>query len=204
MDTRQRVPKRKEVHRKNAIDQHRPYLDQRWNEGCRNAAQLWREIRDRGFSGTTSSVRQWVLEHYGRKVRSDREPLPPKPPRMSPRQLVWHILKPNESSERYLKELYKLSPDLATGADAAREFFRIVRTRDLKAWPEWRLIASHSPLASFAKHLYRDEAAVRTALDYNWSNGPVEGIVYRLKLIKRFMYGRASFDLLRARVLSTA
>ena len=197
-------PERKEVHRKNAIDPYRSYLDQRWNEGCRNAAQLWREIRDQGFGGTSSSLRQWVFKHYGRKVRSHREPLPPKPPRISPRQLVWHILKPNESSERYLKELFKLSPDLACCADVAREFFRIVRTRDLNAWPAWHLLASHSPLASFAKHLSRDEAAVCAALEYHWSNGPVEGNVHRLKLIKRSMYGRASFDLLRARVLSTA
>jgi transposase len=74
----------------------------------------------------------------------------------------------------------------------------------VEAWPAWRLLASHSPLASFAKHLSRDEAAVRAALEYHWSNGPVEGNVHRLKLIKRSMYGRASFDLLRARVLSTA
>ena len=167
-------PERKEVHRKNAIDPYRSYLDQRWNEGCRNAAQLWREIRDQGFGGTSSSLRQWVFKHYGRKVRSHREPLPPKPPRISPRQLVWHILKPNESSERYLKELFKLSPDLACCADVAREFFRIVRTRDLNAWPAWHLLASHSPLASFAKHLSRDEAAVCAALEYHWSNGPLK------------------------------
>lgn len=67
-------PERKEVHRKNAIDSYRPYLDQRWNEGCRNAAQLWREIRDRGFSGTSSSLRHWVLKHHGRKLRSHATP----------------------------------------------------------------------------------------------------------------------------------
>jgi transposase len=195
-------PERKQVRRKNAIDQHRPYLDQRWNEGCHNAAQLWREIRELGFSGTSSSVRQWVLKHFGRKIRSHREPLPPKPPRISPRQLVWHILKPNESTERHPKELFKLAPDIRTCADAAREFFRIVRVRDLNVWPKWRDFASHSPLASFARHLCRAEAAVRAALEYKWSNGPVEGNVHRLKLIKRSMYGRASFHLLRARVLS--
>ncbi|MHB1838977.1 MAG: transposase [Acidobacteriaceae bacterium] len=37
-----------------------------------------------------------------------------------------------------------------------------------------------------------------------WSNGPVEGQIHRLKLIKRFMYGRANFDLLRLRVIHTA
>jgi transposase len=197
-------PERKPVHRRSSTDEYRAFLDQRWNEGCHNAAQLWREMRDRGFRGTSSGVRQWVQQHYGRKIRSRREPSTPKPPRISPRQVVWHILKPNESSERYLKELFDLSPEIAVSADMAREFFRIVRTRDLPAWPKWRDSASHGLLASFAKHLRRDEPAVRAALQYAWSNGPVEGNVHRLKLIKRSMYGRASFGLLRARVLSTA
>lgn len=196
-------PERKQVRRRNAIDQHRSYLDQRWNDGCHNAAQLWREIRSLGFSGTSSSVRQWILKHYGRKIRSLRQPLPPKPTRISMRQLVWYILKPSESSERYMAELFRLSPEIQACAGAAREFFRIVRNRDLSAWPNWKETASNSLLASFAKHLCRDEAAVRAALEHDWSNGPVEGNVHRLKLIKRSMYGRAGFDLLRARVLST-
>jgi transposase len=59
-------------------------------------------------------------------------------------------------------------------------------------------------LARFATHLCRDEAAVLAALQLPWSNGPVEGQVRRLKLIKRQMYGRAKFDLLRLRVLHAA
>ena len=53
----------------------------------------------------------------------------------------------------------------------------------------------------FAKGLERDEAAVRTSLSLPWSQGPVEGAINKLKLIKRSMYGRANFDLLRTRVL---
>lgn len=45
---------------------------------------------------------------------------------------------------------------------------------------------------------------MRAAIVEPWSNGPVEGQVNRLKLIKRFMYGRAKFDLLRQRVLHAA
>lgn len=197
-------PERKSTRRRSAIDEYRAFLDQRWNEGCHNAAQLWREMRDLGFHGTGSGVRQWIMRHYGRKNRSCREPIPPKPPRISPPQVVWHIMKPSEPNERYLKELFTLSPEISACAEVAREFFRMVRTCDAAAWPQWRESASHSPLASFAKHLCRDEAAVCAALEYAWSNGPVEGNVHRLKLIKRSMYGRASFDLLRARVLSTA
>jgi len=62
--------------------------------------------------------------------------------------------------------------------------------------------AKTSLLGSFAKHLCQDEAAVMAALQYRWSNGPVEGHVHRLKLIKRSMYGRAKFDLLRLRVVN--
>ncbi len=52
--------------------------------------------------------------------------------------------------------------------------------------------------------VHKDEAAVRAALSLSWSNGQVEGQVNRLKLIKRQMYGRANFHLLRKRVLGAA
>ncbi len=57
-------------------------------------------------------------------------------------------------------------------------------------------------LSRFAKHLCSDEAAFLAALQQPWSNGPVEGHIHRLKLIKRSMYGRAKFDLLRLRVVN--
>ena len=59
----------------------------------------------------------------------------------------------------------------------------------------------HSPFASFARRLERDRGAVDAALRLPWSNGMVEGQIHRLKLIERQMYGRASFDLLKLRVL---
>jgi transposase len=80
----------------------------------------------------------------------------------------------------------------------------MIRARDVTAWPQWREKTMNSLLANFAKYLCRDEAAVLAALRQPWSNGPVEGNVHRLKLIKRTMYGRASFDLLRIRVVHAA
>jgi transposase len=56
-------------------------------------------------------------------------------------------------------------------------------------------------LRRFAAGIRRDEAAVSAAVRGPWSNGPVEGHVNRLKMIKRQMYGRAGFVLLRARVV---
>ena len=55
--------------------------------------------------------------------------------------------------------------------------------------------------AQFAKTLKRDQAEVRPAVALRWNNGPVEGQVNRLKMLKRQMYGSAGFELLKARVL---
>src|SRR5260370_42595684 len=54
----------------------------------------------------------------------------------------------------------------------------------------------------FVTSVQQDKDAVLAGLTLPWSTGPVEGHVNRLKLIKRSMYGRAKFDLLRHRVLS--
>lgn len=198
-------PERKPVFRKSSVGEHHQYLDRRWEEGCHNASQLWREIRELGFSGMSGSVRNWLRQHHGPKAARLRgQAVAPAPPRVSPRQTAWQVLKESEASLPYLEELFRRSPEIATAASVAREFFRMVRKRDLAAWGPWRESALKSPLASFARHLCRDEAAVKAALEHAWSNGPVEGNVHRLKLIKRSMYGRARFDLLRLRVLNAA
>ena len=75
------------------------------------------------------------------------------------------------------------------------------RGKDLDAW---LVQAEHSGIAelkSFAQGIRRDYAAVCAAFSSRWSNGQVEGQVNRLKLMKRLMFGRAQFDLLRQRVL---
>ncbi len=57
---------------------------------------------------------------------------------------------------------------------------------------EWR---------AFVRKLRQDQVAVQAGLTLKWNNGPLEGHINRLKLLKRSMYGRANFDLLRQRVL---
>ena len=64
--------------------------------------------------------------------------------------------------------------------------------------------SSCSEIRRFAEGIRRDEAAVLAAVTETWSNGPVEGHINRLKMIKRQMYGRAKLDLLRARLITPA
>ena len=80
----------------------------------------------------------------------------------------------------------------------------MVRERSPTKFNQWLRSAAQSKLkefVSFARGLSEDYEAVMNALRYEWSNGQLEGQVNRLKLVKRQMYGRAKFDLLRARVL---
>ena len=82
-----------------------------------------------------------------------------------------------------------------------RAFAELLRQRRPAGFDPWLGTVATTELRSFAAGLRQDEVAVRAAISEPWSNGQVEGQVNRLKLIKRRMYGRAKFDLLRQRVL---
>ena len=84
------------------------------------------------------------------------------------------------------------------------DFCRMVRCLEgshLDAWITKAQASTIEPLWSFAKGLLKDYAAVKAGLTLSWSNGQTEAQVQRLKLVKRQMYGQASFALLRTRVL---
>jgi transposase len=193
-------PERQPRPRKSTGNGHANYLQRRFREGCHNATQLWRELRELGCKRGKTTVRTWVRDLCGpgreRKIKVREAPFTG-----SARQTVWLILKEPPEAQAYLQEVYRRCPDLAQTGMVVREFFRMARERDWRAWPAWQQAARTTPLARFAAYLGRDMDAVLAGLRVPWSNGPVEGQVHRLKLIKRQMYGRAKFDLLRLRVL---
>jgi transposase len=187
------------------VDTFGPYLEKRVAEGCTSATALWREISRQGYQGKTVSVWDWLQRRFGGLRKTRTGGLPEK--RRSPlclEKVAWLMLKTTPRRSPFLKALYRASAELKSLARAARSFFEMIRKRDASPWPAWLQMALRSPLASFARRLQRDEKAVAEALRLPWSNGMVEGQIHRLKLIKRQMYGRASFDLLRLRVLRQA
>jgi transposase len=112
------------------------------------------------------------------------------------------------AEQQFRERLQGRCPELRGSAELAREFRAMVRERRGDNWDAWLTKAcgpgSAKEIRGFAEGLKKDEAAVRAALRLEWSNGQVEGQVTRLKLIKRQMFGRAKFDLLRKRVLLAA
>jgi transposase len=108
---------------------------------------------------------------------------------------------------RYLEGLRASCPELTAAQEAAGGFARMVREGDEGGLAGWLREAAEGripEIAAFAKGVLQDEEAVRAAIREPWSNGQVEGHVNRLKTLKRQMYGRAKFDLLRRRVLGAA
>ena len=120
------------------------------------------------------------------------------------------LLRPEQlkDEERLLLERpCQLSPELKVAQDLALDSARMVRRRTARLLTAWLRAAAGRKLkefAGFAKGISEDYEAVKNTLTFGWSNGQLEGQVNRLKVIKREMYGRAKFDLLRARVLHSA
>lgn len=198
-----------------------PYLRERWQAGCQNARQLWREVRAQGFGGGSETVRRLVVTWRTTPARPGpprhHAPATPKaiPPPLtrplSPRQARWLLLCTDDrlrpELRAYRAALVEAAPTLVQAQVLTVEFCRLVRERDAAAFPSWLQGARSSGLPEirgFARVLERDRAAVENALRYEWSNGVTEGHVNKLKLMKRSMYGRANFDLLRRRMLRAA
>lgn len=185
-------------------------LDAWVERGGRNAAELYRELAGHGFQGSYDAVRRCLARRLGSTGRPGPRigPLipPAAPPPPSSRQLSFEFIrKPEDRKAEQQARLDRLrdGAGLREGLDLAGEFADMVRKRTKAPLAEWLAKAEASgcaELRGFAAGLRTDEAAVSAALTEPWSNGPVEGQVNRLKLIKRQGYGRAGFQLLRARV----
>jgi transposase len=200
-------PERKLVTgRRSHVRQFDDYLRQRWNEGCHNATLLFREIRERGYQGS----RQMVSNHTStwrmgpRSKSSQRKTLD----RIAPKHAAILACRPaerlSEQPRTLLEQVAINCPSLRSMRFLALDFREAISSNERDGMLHWIRTAAQSgfgPLARFAYGLRKDFNAVIAAVETPWSNGQTEGQINRLKAIKRQMYGRAGFPLLRARVL---
>lgn len=111
----------------------------------------------------------------------------------------------SEEQKAYLGRLCDADEALADTRRLTQAFAEMTRNLEggkLDGWLEETEASKAPAMRRFAAGLKKDLAAVRAGLTEEWSTGPVEGFVHKLKLLKRQGYGRAGCDLLRARMLA--
>ena len=194
------------------MDAHREWIDGRIAEGRINASELHRELASRGVRLSYATVRRSLTKRLGRAGQTRprvnaAKPKPTPPPSAKHLSFDW-IRRPEKRTAEAQGRLDKIraaSPELTMALDLADEFTALIRKQSTGTLADWlsRAEVSACPeVRHFAEGIRRDESAVNAAVTLHWSNGPVEGHVNRLKTIKRQMYGRAGFALLKARVVS--
>ena len=180
-------------------------------EGCRNAALLWRELIPLGFTGRPGTVRKWA----GRRRKAEPHPAAglantplahgqPPSDRKVARMLMADTEMLSEAGRTFTSNLLAQVAGLADGIAVAKRLDLLLRHESRERLAGVLDDAAGTPLADFAASIRRDLPAVQAALDLPWTTSPAEGQINRIKTIKRAMYGRAGFDLLRARVLHAA
>ncbi len=179
------------------LNPHHGYLKDHWRTGRRKAV-LWRELLERASPGAVQ--RCAGLWNPGPEKRSE-----PPTPRRAVRLLAGDTDRGTDGDHRLVQSLRERSPPLATAADLVIRFCRMVKGKVPDPFEGWLCEAEARTLALFAAGIPAgDEDAVRAALSGLRSSGQVEGQANRLKVIKRAMFGRAGFELLRGRVLAHA
>jgi transposase len=195
------------------LDPFKPWINQRWNEGLTNAAALHREIAARGWTGSVQAVERYVRQFRGSdgRSRAGRNPLqaPPAAPAPKTREVTrWLLTHPDNldpADQARLDAATAQCPHLDDLARHVRSFAKIMARRqgllELEDWLAGAEASDLPQLRSFARGIRRDQQAVTAGLSLPYSSAALEGNVNKIKLIKRQMFGRAGFPLLRKRVI---
>lgn len=231
-------PERANVLRmKSLLDPSIPYLEKRLAQGCRNANQLWEELKAQGFRGSYKPVNHWLAprrEKPGRKHSLREKDLlgltqaeeagtySQQPARTqerdevqtialeAPRHLVWLLLKDPDVLDQEQQQtltFIRRHPSVETLYTLTQSFVKLMQKRDFEAFDLWITRGERCGLPdmeTFTQGLQNDYQSVKASFIFPYSNGPVEGQINRLKFVKRSMFGRGSFELLRNRFLEAA
>jgi transposase len=200
------------------LDPYHRYIIERWNNGCRNAQQLQRELAAAGYPGSARTVTRFVaqLRHDSGGTRSFKAVEPellyaatsrPQPP-MSPRRVAWLLVTHEEKrtvrQQAYLHRLQATDCEIDQTVRDVAAFMQLVRQRRGADLDHWLAVVAEQgvrEVQGFARGLRKDGAAVTAGLTLEWSNGQTEAHIGRLKLLKRQSHGQAGIDLLRQRML---
>ena len=161
-----------------------------------------------GFEGRPGIVRLWATKRRKSEPPETSEPTPqtasePPSARQTARLPMTDDTLP-QAEQSFVSRLLLQAPGLADSIAAAKRLNAVLRRNSKETLKQVLEDAAGTALGSFVASLRRDLGAVQAALELPWTTSPAEGQINRLKTLKRAMYGRAGFPLLRARVLHAA
>jgi transposase len=195
--------------RASKLDPYEEYLRGQWNHGKQSSARLYQEICQQGYRGSSSLVRAYL--HHLRIHEGQAPTRKERAQRLSPRNLRWLLARPPNGldlqEQTQLTQLITRFPLVQTVHTLVQSFLTMMREHrphDIRSWIEQVKQCDIPELKSYGVGLERDYDAVFAAFHLPWSQGMTEGKVNKLKTLKRQMYGRASFSLLRQRLLHDA
>jgi transposase len=184
------------------------YVRMRFLEGERNGLGLFREIVARGYTGSRMTVERFLLGLRAMEQQGSEIAQGATTKEMTPHRVVGLMLRREEElteEEKFaLHRVCELHPQIKRVSTLFQLFTHMLRARRGEELDDWLRAAFHAgipELRAFVNKVRQDQEAVQAGLVLKWNNGGVEGHVNRLKFLKRSMYGRANFDLLRLRVL---
>lgn len=180
----------------------------RFLEGERSGLGLFREIVARGYTGSRMTGERFLLGLRAMEQQGIAIAQRATTKEMTPHRVVGLMLRREEELTReekvVLNQVCQLHPHIKRASALFQLFTHMLRERRGEEQDEWLHAAFHAgipELRAFVNKVRQDQEAVQAGLVLKWNNGVVEGHVNRLKFLKRSMYGRANFDLLRLRVL---
>ncbi len=201
------------------LNPYKAYLLDRWNAGCHDALRLFGELQRRGYPGSYATVARYAqrlrqAQGQAPRQRRPRRILPvvaePHHPLLTARQAAWLVVRRaaphDQEAPQPLAQLRAQHVEVAEAIDLAQDFAQLVRQQQPQDLDPWLARAAKSAVGAFqrfAKGLRDDYDAIKAGVTLPWSNGPVEGQITRLKLLKRQMFGRASLALLERRFVLT-
>ena len=190
--------------RQSSLESYLPFLDEQWASGCRNGAELWRQLKARGFRGSLRVVTEWATRGRRAERASDQQLQKVPSARMIARLMTTARHHLSKADTVTIAAIEAGVPMLTEARDLIDRFHAMIRKKIAGDLEPWIAEAKASLIASFANGIARDRSAVRAAINEPWSNGQTEGQITKLKLVKRQMYGRGKLDLLQARLIGAA
>jgi transposase len=151
-------------------------VQQRWNEGCHNIQQLWREIKARGYPHSASALRKQLGAQQGKK----KESLSPASSldHLEAKTAVWLFIRPitdlDRSEQAELETLRQASETVETIYQLVQEFLRMVRKRKGLQLENWLAKVRASPIPELHREalgIERDKSAVLAGLILSYNNG---------------------------------